>query len=477
MQQLLACCCPWFYKTKNEEQNLDQNNNQNNEFNDQRNIKTKKENNQAIQDNSDLKRSQYNQKNNIYPQMSNNNQQFNNRIVYKQELKNTNYNNNNKDLKDLDNKPNGMEDKQKSFNKKENNSQNSKNQKNQKFVKENDKQIQERYNYSNQDKNNNQNENRIQQINSYSQKKQINKKLQISDQDRFNIQEQDLNRNKQDQKFQDKNREIQTYYGIQNLGNTCYINSALQMLRQIYEENEQFLEQRSYFAQNLKEFFQGLSKGYVNRQLLNDFISISNQKQTHEQKGGDSYLTAFNYLSKIINETNEYKQNNINEYKLTQFQQIFTIIFQDGLYCKKCKKYLMDSTDIPYMNEPDSSLDLQNFPKYRIESVYKRIYTQQSYCNQCNQKSKLKTLRSIAFFPQFLIVKLPKSSFKLGKKQQRIKFDKISYQLIGYCNYDGVHYTYTAKQNNIWITYNDSITYQVYKLNLRYSIYQLYKKM
>ncbi|KAL4467502.1 hypothetical protein ABPG72_004570 [Tetrahymena utriculariae] len=302
-----------------------------------------------------------------------------------------------------------------------------------------------------------------------------NQNHQIQIKYKFSIQAYNLNDTKQDQEFQDQNQQIQTYIGIQNKQNTCYINSALQMLRQIYEENKLFLEQKSNLANILKCFFLEFGQGYVNQQLLHQLIIISKQKQQQQINGGDSYLTAFNYLSIIINDTKQDTQNKVNEYNLTQFQQIFTIIFQDGLICQNCNNYQKKNINYPYIQEADSSLDLPNFPKYSIESVYEVI--QRHFCYQCNKQSIQKSERSVAFFPQFLIVKLPIQSYQYLKKKIKLQFNKKDeYQLIGYCNYIANHYTYTAKKKNKWINYNDFSAQEV-DLNLSQSVYQLYKKV
>ncbi|KAL4467499.1 hypothetical protein ABPG72_004567 [Tetrahymena utriculariae] len=315
---------------------------------------------------------------------------------------------------------------------------------------------QKQYNFSNQDKNGykSQNYHYKQQIitilqNNISNHQNNGKNLQIQSQNKLSCQTYYLKYTKQAQKLQNENSEIQTYFGIQKIGSTCYINSALQILRQIYEENQQFLQQKSSLGQYLKCFFINLSKGCVYQQVLNKLIEISEQ-----------------------NETNQYNQNK-NEFNLTQFQQIFTIIFQDGLSCQNCNTYLKrDSIDFPYFQESDTSLDYQNFPKYSIKSVYEGIQTQCYNCDQYNKQSNFVPKRIIVFFPQFLIVKLPVLSYKKWDKKKELYFDKNKCQLMGYCNYNGAHYTNTAKKNNTWISYYDSRIYEI-QLNLSQSIYQL----
>ncbi|KAL4467496.1 hypothetical protein ABPG72_004564 [Tetrahymena utriculariae] len=312
---------------------------------------------------------------------------------------------------------------------------------------------------------------------SYSKNENDNQSLEIqfqNDQQQKNSNSKALKqyRNNQDQQNQSESFQNIIDYGIKNKKNTCYINSALQMLRQIYQEDKSFLEQESQTAKKLKSFFIDLKQGKIRDTLLNDLINIEQQIQEQQSDGGDSYLAAFNYLSLIIEETSEVQQSNVNQFNLTKFQQFFTIIFEDGLACKKCNCYLNDDN---YLQETQSSLDYQYYPEYLIGSIYQGVQ-QECQCQKCRQQSLFKPLRRIVFFPQFIIARLPQHSYKKESKKKELVFQQIKYQLIGYCNYTGTHYTYTANQNDSWITFDDSSVKKT-ELDLSLSLYQLYKKI
>ncbi|KAL4467497.1 hypothetical protein ABPG72_004565 [Tetrahymena utriculariae] len=287
---------------------------------------------------------------------------------------------------------------------------------------------------------------------SQQQKQSQNKSIEI---DTINDVKSDIEEKKED----NQQTENQVILGFDNLGNTCYLNTALQTIRQInYFSN--FLAEND-FSKTLKELFD--SKDHVRQEKLNIIFDISQKYQKHLQNGGDAYMCLLNLLEEISSEVQDQDK----------FQKNFSAIFEDGMYCDQCEQYEhSESCNYIYIKEEIVGIEETSLDAGIInpQSIYYGCVCQQN-CSACKQPT-LQPKRSLIFAPKFLFFKLirkennnqpsKKSKGRKYKQHQQplqlnnqlikeeIESQLFSYFLIGFSELYNNHYTYIAKYDHDW---------------------------
>ena len=246
------------------------------------------------------------------------------------------------------------------------------------------------------------------------------------------------------------------YKGLNNLGNTCYLNSGLQLIM------------------NNKELCQHI----INIPELSEFV------KTYYNSNLDSLSP--NLIKDIVSRTNRefigYNQNDAFEFIIYLLDYIFENIKPNNIYeiqtkiTVKCKllsclnksehieknNFLLLDIDNKTNNLEDCYRNYKQKEKLMDDNIY--------FCEKCNDKRIASKRTEILLWPKHLIVVLKRFSHN-GKSNKIIKSIDIpiywrhNYVLKGIVFHSGSvfggHYIYIGYHNNKWIVFNDDSTYDL----------------
>ena len=308
------------------------------------------------------------------------------------------------------------------------------------------------------------------------------------------------------------------------MGNTCYLNSALQCISNIQPLTEYFLAK--IHEQELNPSFNGeisLAYGeFLKAQWLNDYITIypmyfykliseiAPQFSRNQQHDSQEFLSFF--LDSLHEELNRAKiedvpetfkntEENEEKYAATIWKEYLTFncsvivdLFQgqlkSRLKCVKCN-YLSVTFD-PFMYLTLPIPDIMNCTLMSCLNEYTKeellIKKDRWTCHNCGNKSRAKKKIDIWMFPPILIIYLKRFNFSkkgqskidrqvnfpvdeldLSKLDVGIKKDNLVYKLFAkinhYGNHDNGHYIAQAKNwnNQQWYSFDDEVVQPISK--------------
>lgn len=248
--------------------------------------------------------------------------------------------------------------------------------------------------------------------------------------------------------------------GIVNLGNTCYMNSVLQLLLNCSEFNSTI--KRYSKKENINIIYNFISMYFTSdnpvkprelKSLIENKIDFFNNYSQHD---------SFEFIVLFLDFINSNCDNNID--------RIFNIKTNVNIKCKiiKCSNESIHDEKNMYLMLPlKSNLD----DSYREYKSTVRIDKDMIYCEKCKRKTICRKMISVTEWPDNLIIVLKRFYNNSQKNNSDISIPlswRHGYNLIGGIvhmgNSFGGHYVYYGRRNDQFYLFNDS---GVSKLNTK----------
>ena len=282
--------------------------------------------------------------------------------------------------------------------------------------------------------------------------------------------------------------------GLKNLGNSCYMNSVLQVLAHTDDFKEYFLNNDfnegskplSLALRNfLKEYFENKDNNYFALKELHKAIKSNPEMKFANGYQHDSADFLNSFLNSLEEENNEW--NNIFKGEET----IFDI-------CKNCKDESRKENEIIFWGLGIKDDDLEKIESHEMEEdccnccdcccVYYKTALEKlldNYikgeeievnCGRCNNNTNKIRTTKISFLPKYLILQLKIYEYhsvfikipeelnleEYCTEQENVNFDYTLYGIVRHHgNKFSGHYTAAIKEENDWYICDDRIVEKV----------------
>jgi ubiquitin C-terminal hydrolase len=290
--------------------------------------------------------------------------------------------------------------------------------------------------------------------------------------------------------------------GLNNLGNTCFFNSTLQLLFHCTVLNK-LLISNNFNGKIINEY----------KNFINDYVSKNNSvitpisivrsishnlgRNKSSQEDAEQYL---NYIIDcLIEELNIFiKENDMTNCKISNknitleslINNLFTIKTRKTIICPYCdhKSITNEKDNKLYISIKDNML----LDDLIFHNMNEKLDNDNKYkCENCNQYGCAMINKEIIDYPKYLILTLKRytnTNNKINlpiKMNYKLDINGLNYELRGFIYHSGItnggHYVYYGKRNDVWYLFNDSQLNMINQSELdniiKYGYVYLYSKI
>jgi len=257
--------------------------------------------------------------------------------------------------------------------------------------------------------------------------------------------------------------------GLNNIGNTCYLNSGLQMLLQNQDLYQLVLKHsnKSEILKTIADFYEEYHNSTSKSALDTNKIKMIVEERQKLFQGFDQHDSSefVIYLLDIIDE--EIKD-------ATQLNSIYGLHMNIKIKCK-----LRECLNVVNKKEVSNILFLDIEPEYtELDDAYRSHRSKDKldsdnmyYCEKCKAKRIASKRTNIEEWPSHLVIILKRfkqTGFRVQKMNQPLDIplewrhdNKLQGAIIHYGSMGGGHYVYVGKYNDTWYLFNDNMVSEV----------------
>jgi ubiquitin C-terminal hydrolase len=265
--------------------------------------------------------------------------------------------------------------------------------------------------------------------------------------------------------------------GIYNIGNSCYLNSALQMLFNS-DDFKEILKNKVF----INTIFENIINNYNNSNSNNNIFNPTEIKSivaknnnmfnnTNQQDSYEFMIYLFDVIDKKLGNNNNSLNINMSA-SMNLLYDKFGIQTTFNIKCKmlNCNKESNNISTELFLQLPMTD-DLSD--SYRRYKSMEKLENDNAYsCDNCKTKTTARRNTITSKWPDNLIIVLKRFDYNMRKDNRKVNIPllwrhgyKLKGGIIHLGQYGGGHYIYYGEENNNWFIANDTNISSISNIN------------